>query len=78
MSSSASVSDNHETVLVKKWEQEWHRVREWVQPHFARPETRASTESMLRGLLARVERKNSWGLSEEAGRCYRAGLLMEM
>ena len=68
MSSSASVSDNHETVLVKKWEQEWHRVQEWVQPHFARPETRASTESMLRGLLARVERKNSWGLSEEAGR----------
>ncbi|EPX60312.1 Transposase-like protein [Cystobacter fuscus DSM 2262] len=43
-------------------------MREWVQPHFARPETRATAEALLQGLLARVERKNSWGLSEEAGR----------
>lgn len=63
-----SSSDNDEAVLVKKWEQEWQRVQEWVQPHFARPETRASAESLLEGLLARVERKNSWGLSEEVGR----------
>lgn len=68
MWSSAIVSDNDEAVLVKKWEEEWHRVQEWVQPHFARPETRASAESLLQGLLARVERKNAWGLSEEVGR----------
>ncbi|ATB34038.1 IS701 family transposase [Melittangium boletus] len=68
MSSSAIVSDNNEAVLVQKWEQEWRRVREWVEPHFARPETRASAEALLQGLLARVERKNAWGLSEEVGR----------
>ena len=69
MSSSASVlSNKEETVLVGKWEEEWRRVQEWVQPHFARPETRATAEALLQGLLARVERKNSWGLSEEAGR----------
>lgn len=69
MPSSVSVlSNNEETVLVEKWEEEWCGVQEWVQPHFARPETRASAEALLRGLLARVERKNSWGLSEEAGR----------
>ena len=69
MSRSASVlSHNEEAVLVGKWEEEWRRVQEWVQPHFARPETRASAEALLQGLLARVERKNSWGLSEEAGR----------
>jgi SRSO17 transposase len=68
MSSSIIVPDHHEAVLVEKWEQEWRRVQEWVRPHFARAETRASAESLLRGLLARVERKNSWGLSEEVGR----------
>ena len=68
MSSSIIVPDHHEAVLVEKWEQEWRHVQEWVRPHFARPETRASAESLLRGLLARVERKNSWGLSEEVGR----------
>ena len=68
MSSSTLISENTESILVKQWEQEWRRVQGWVQPHFARAETRASAECMLQGLLARVERKNSWGLSEEVGR----------
>lgn len=68
MSSSAAVSDHQEVVLVSKWTQQWRHVQEWVQAHFARPETRASVESFLQGLLARVERKNSWGLSEEMGK----------
>lgn len=69
MSSSALVSNNYEeTVLLQNWEEEWRRVQAWLKPHFARPETRASAEAMLQGLLARVERKNSWGLSEEVGR----------
>lgn len=68
MSSSAVVSENQEEVLVSKWTQAWRKVQEWVQRHFARPETRASVESFLQGLLARVERKNSWGLSEEVGK----------
>lgn len=68
MSPSSIVSDHPEMVLVSKWTQEWRNVQAWVQPHFARPEPRASVESFLQGLLARVERKNSWGLSEEMGK----------
>jgi len=67
MPSSTIVSNTQEVLLVSKWTEEWRCVQEWVKPHFARPETRASVESFLQGLLARVERKNSWGLSEETG-----------
>lgn len=44
------------------------RVLAWLKPHFSRPQTRASVQDFLRALLARVERKNSWGSSEAVGR----------
>jgi SRSO17 transposase len=47
---------------------ELERVLTWLKPHFSRPQTRASVQDLLRALLARVERKNSWGSSEAVGR----------
>ena len=47
---------------------ELERVLAWLKPHFSRPQTRASVQDLLRALLARVERKNSWGSSEAVGR----------
>lgn len=47
---------------------EFGRVLTWLKPHFSRPRTRTSVEDLLRALLARVERKNSWGSSEAVGR----------
>lgn len=50
-------------------------MQEWVQPHFARLETRASAESLLQGLLAREFRGRydsrpspSWRESCSSGR----------
>jgi SRSO17 transposase len=54
--------------LVAKMSEELERVWGWLNSHFRRPETRRNVKDFLRALLARVEHKNSWGLSEEAGR----------
>lgn len=62
------VSTSQEAALVEKLSGGLERVLHWLRPHFSRPETRRSVEDFLRALLSRVERKNSWGLSEEAGR----------
>jgi SRSO17 transposase len=62
------VPTSTEVALVAKMSEELERVRGWLNPHFRRPETRRNVKDFLRALLARVEHKNSWGLSEEAGR----------
>ncbi len=57
-----------QAALVAKLSEVLERVWGWLNPHFPRPETRRNVKDFLRALLGRVEHKNSWGLSEEAGR----------
>jgi len=66
--STSVVPTDTEATLVAKLSAALKRVVEWLKPHFRRPETQRNVEDFLRALLARVEHKNSWGLSEEAGR----------
>lgn len=54
--------------LVEILSAELERVMTWLKLHFCRPQTRVSVQDWLRALLARVERKNSWGASEAVGR----------
>lgn len=53
--------------VMRQWEMELEKVREWIEPRFARPEIRARAVSYLKGLVASVERKNGWQLAEFAG-----------
>ncbi|GAA4368740.1 hypothetical protein GCM10023166_15860 [Paeniglutamicibacter cryotolerans] len=43
-------------------------IRELIDGEFARTEPRNNAISYIRGLLSDEERKNSWTLSERAGR----------
>lgn len=60
--------EEREFHIIRKLTTEWEEVLTWLKPHFCRPETRASAEAFVRALLSRAERKNAWGLAEEAGR----------
>jgi SRSO17 transposase len=64
----SSAPPSTEASLVAKLLAELERVLGWLKPYFRRSQTRSNVEDFLRALLARVEHKNSWGLSEEAGR----------
>lgn len=52
---------------VRGWEREAEAVAERIGARFARREQRLHAGRYLRGLLARVERKNGWQLAEELG-----------
>jgi SRSO17 transposase len=52
---------------LKAWEEEFGRVAERIEPLFYRTESRAHAVHYLRGLLARLERKNGWTIAEHAG-----------
>jgi SRSO17 transposase len=52
---------------IAAWTDEFAGVVERIGPRFARSEARAHAAAYLRGLLGRVERKNSWQLAEAAG-----------
>ncbi len=52
---------------ITAWTDEFAGVVERIGPRFARSEARAHAAAYLRGLLGRVERKNSWQLAEAAG-----------
>jgi SRSO17 transposase len=52
---------------IAAWTDEFAGVVERIGPRFARAEARAHAAAYLRGLLGRVERKNSWQLAEAAG-----------
>lgn len=53
--------------MVRSWTEEFDAVGERIAPRFARFEVRERARDYLRGLLSRVERKNSWQLAEVAG-----------
>jgi SRSO17 transposase len=52
---------------VEEWAAELEGLCERIAPRFHRVEVRRRTGAFLRGLLAGVERKNSWQLAEQAG-----------
>jgi SRSO17 transposase len=60
--------DEREVSIIQKLCAEWEEVLTWLKSHFCRPETRRSAGAFVRALLSRAERKNSWGLAEEAGK----------
>ncbi len=56
-----------EVAQVQEWAAELEALCERIGPRFHRMELRRRTGAFLRGLLADVERKNSWQLAEQAG-----------
>jgi len=52
---------------IAAWTDEFAGVVARIGPRFARSEARAHAAAYLRGLLGRVERKNSWQLAEAVG-----------
>lgn len=56
-----------EVQLVQRLAAELESLEAWLQPHFRRREAREAALEYVRALLSRAERKNAWGLAEEAG-----------
>ena len=56
-----------EVAQVDGWAQELEALCQRIAPRFGRVEVRRRAGAFLRGLLAAVERKNSWQLAEQAG-----------
>jgi SRSO17 transposase len=56
-----------EVAQVEGWAGELEALCDRIAPRFHRVEVRRQTGAFLRGLLAAVERKNSWQLAEQAG-----------
>jgi SRSO17 transposase len=50
-----------------QWATRFERLAERLSPRFGRRDLRARAQGYLRGLLGRVERKNSWQLAEAVG-----------
>ncbi|NOJ79215.1 IS701 family transposase [Myxococcus xanthus] len=57
----------HEVRLVSQLGAEIEAVGTWLQPHFRRREAHVAAVEYVRALLGRAQRKNAWGLSEDAG-----------
>jgi len=53
---------------VRDWSKQFEQLADRVGPCFGRHDLRSQAQGYLRGLLGRVERKNSWQLSEHLGR----------
>ncbi len=53
---------------VRGWSKQFEQLADRVGPCFGRHDLRSQAQGYLRGLLGRVERKNSWQLSEHLGR----------
>lgn len=59
---------------VQAWAAGLARVHARIAPRFARSEPRERSLAYLRGLLAPLERKNSWTLAEQAGEALPDGM----
>jgi len=57
-----------EMVLAQRLAEEFERVTARLGPHFRRREAHEAASSYVKALLSRAERKNAWGLAEEAGK----------
>lgn len=54
--------------MVSRLAMELEEVGAWLQPHFRRREAHTAAREYVSALLGRAQRKNAWGLSEDAGR----------
>jgi SRSO17 transposase len=52
---------------LKAWDAEFNNICELISPLFYRTDSRAHAVRYLRGLLAPLERKNGWTMSEFTG-----------
>lgn len=52
---------------LEEWDREFDRVLAIIRPLFHRPQSRKHAESYLRGLLAPLEKKNSWTIFRYTG-----------
>ena len=59
---------------VRGWSKRFDALTEEIGPCFRRQDLRAQATGYLRGLLGRVERKNSWQLAEHLGRAKPYGI----
>ncbi|RYZ18039.1 MAG: IS701 family transposase [Myxococcaceae bacterium] len=56
-----------EVRLVGRLAMEFEEVGAWLQLHFRRREAHSAAVEYVKALLERAQRKNAWGLSEDAG-----------
>jgi len=63
----ACVTDEVDVAEVEEWAAGLAELHARISPRFARSEPRERVLGYVRGLLAPLERKNSWTLAEEAG-----------
>jgi SRSO17 transposase len=64
----AQAAGKHEEVLlVERLTAELEAVTAWLEPYFSRREAHEAASRYVKALLSPAERKNAWGLSEEAG-----------
>ena len=61
------MSGEVEAAHVNNWADGLEEVHRRITPRFARPEVRRRSRRYLEGLLASVERKNSWQVAEQVG-----------
>lgn len=57
-----------DATTVARWEERFEQLTDAIGPCFRRQDLRRQAIAYLQGLLGRVERKNSWQLSEYLGR----------
>jgi SRSO17 transposase len=57
-----------DAATVARWEERFEQLTDAIGPCFKRQDLRRQAIAYLQGLLGRVERKNSWQLSEHLGR----------
>lgn len=57
-----------DAATVARWEERFEQLTDAIGPCFKRQDLRRQALGYLQGLLGRVERKNSWQLSEYLGR----------
>ncbi|WP_223760709.1 IS701 family transposase [Myxococcus sp. RHSTA-1-4] len=69
-----AASKHEEQELVETLSGELEQVTARMKPHFRRREAHEAASSYVKALLSATERKNMWGLSEEAGRVAPYGL----
>jgi len=63
-----------DAATVARWEERFEQLTDAIGPCFKRQDLRRQAIGYLQGLLGRVERKNSWQLSEYLGRAGPYGL----
>lgn len=53
--------------IIQEWQAHYDELWDWLGKYFRYKTTRAHAERYVRGLLARIERKNGWQLAEYLG-----------